>query len=152
MTQGQDVLNELNSLDLGTVQTALPILLAGVYEVLVAKLQFDENKAKTGKLLNIELTMINPTKDETGTREVNPGFPLFDRISAVRTYKEDGTTVKYDPMPRFAQFREAVLGDKAGAFMPVEQYIGKKVAVRIKVEDDSEFGRKNVVARYVKTT
>ena len=150
------MLNELDALDLSTVQTALPVLPAGVYEVIVSELKFDENKAKTGKLLNIKLTLVNPCKslpdDKGATREVNQGFPLFDRISAVRTFKDDGIEVKYDPLPRFAAFKEGVLGDKTGAFMPLEQYAGKKVGVRIAVEDDAEFGRKNVVKKYIKAT
>lgn len=151
-----DVLNELESLDMTTVQTALPVLKAGTYEVVVAELKFDENKAQTGKLLNIKLTLTTPAKAETGLdgieRDVSPGFPIFDRISAVRTFKEDGTTVKYDPIPRFAAFKEGVTGSKTGAFMPIEQYIGKKVGVRLAVEDDEQFGRKNVVKRYIKAS
>jgi hypothetical protein len=144
-------MNELGTVDLSTVQTALPVLKAGTYEVLVAEASFSENKAKTGQLLNIKLTLVNAAVSLTDVA-VNPGFPIFDRISAVRTFKEDGVTVKYDPLPRFAAFREGVTGDKAGAFMPVEQYIGKKVAVRIKVDDDPEFGQKNVVQKYIRAS
>jgi hypothetical protein len=151
-----DILNELSSVDLSTVQTALPVVAPGVYEVLVAELAFAANKANTGQLLNIKLTLVNPAKsiaDDKGVvRDINVGFPIFDRISAVRTFKEDGTTVKYDPLPRFAAFREGVTGDKAGLFMPIEQYIGRKVGIRIAVEDDAEFGTKNVVKKYIKAT
>ena len=146
-----DILNELSTVDLNTVQTALPIVQKGVYEAIVAELKFDENKAKTGQLLNIKLTLTTTAKAEDG-KELNAGFPIFDRISAVRTFKDDGVTVKYDPLPRFAAFREGVTGSKAGAFMPIEQYIGRKVGIRLDVEDDAEFGRKNVVKRYVKAS
>lgn len=149
------MLNELDSVDLNTVQTALPIVQKGTYEAVVSELHFDDNKAKTGKLLNIKLTLVTGARsepdDKGNVRELSPGFPLFDRISAVRTFKEDGS-VKYDPLPRFAAFREAVTGNKAGAFNPVEQYIGKHVGVRVDAEDDAEYGRKNVVKRYVKVS
>ena len=146
-----DILNELSSVDLTTVQTALPILKKGTYEVVVAELSITENKAKTGNLLNIKFTLVNPAQDENG-KEVHPGFPLFDRISLVRTFKEDGVTVKYDPLQNLKRFREAVTGDKGGVFMPLEQYNGKKLGVRVDVEDDATFGRKNSVDKYIRAS
>lgn len=151
-----DILNELSTVDLNTVQTTLPIVQKGVYEAIVAELAFDQNKAQTGSLLNIKLTLTTAAKAEPDSagnvKDLNAGFPIFDRISAVRTFKDDGTTVKYDPLPRFTAFREAITGSKAGIFMPIEQYIGKKVGIRIDAEDDATYGRKNVVKRYVKAS
>lgn len=151
-----DILNELASVDLNTVQTALPILKKGVYEVLVSEVSFVPNKAQTGQVFNIKFTLVNPAEgepdDKGNPRTINAGFPLFDRISAVRTFKEDGVTVKYDPLQNFARFKEAVTGTKEGSFMPIEQYQGKRLGVRVGVEDDAQFGRKNTIEKYIKAS
>lgn len=139
----------LDTLDLTNTDTGFPIIPAGLYSVTVAEMKTEANKKGTGQNLKIKLTLDEPTTDLKG-QLTNPGFPLFDLVSLVVS-KDDNGQIKYDPKKRLAEFKEAVLGDKAGAsFNPLEQYLGRQVTVRIKVEDSDEFGKQNRIQRYVK--
>ena len=133
---------DLDNLDLSTVETGLPLLPEGLCEVTVTKIEAKANKAGTGNNLNITLATTQPMKSVDG-KDINVGFPLFDLISLT-------PTEKYDPRPRLAEFKEGVTGSKAGAFNPLEQYIGLPVMVRLKIEKSEEYGNKNRIARYVK--
>ena len=137
-----DILSALDSIDLSSVETAMPILPAGLYQARVATMTADQNKAGTGHILNIKLQLTQPQQDGKGN-PTNPNFPLFDRISLV-------ATEKYDPKPALARFMEGTLGHKNGKFMPLEQYIGQEVTVKVAIEDDAQYGRKNVVKGYIK--
>ena len=138
----RDILNELDSMDLSTVPTGVPVLSPGLVEVSVAELTLTPNKKGTGQNLNIKMVLTQPAVDTQGNT-VNPGFPIYDRISLVQTDK-------YDPRPRLAEFKECFTGTKAGAFNPLEQYLGLTGSVRTKVEQSDEYGTKTVVGRYVK--
>jgi len=159
MSQDIDILSQLDNIDLSSVATAAPLLPSGLYEMTVAEMAVVQQRApKTGNNIKLKLTLANPAVDIDG-KPVNPGFPVFDQISLTKTYKEDGS-VSYDPMPRLAVFREAVLGDKSGSFGgPAEwasTYIGKTVMVKIAYDPDSKdkagksWGPQSRVDRYVK--
>lgn len=158
--QDVDILSQIDNIDLSTVETARPNLPSGVYLMTVKKVELQDQKApKTGKNLSIQLGLVEPAtsvpnhKGETQT--LQPGFPVFDLISMTKTFRENGE-VKYDPLPRLAKFREAVLGSKDGKFMPLEQYLGQQVMVKVKFEADSKgkdgesYGPKTSVQDYVR--
>jgi hypothetical protein len=46
--------------------------------------------------------------------------------------------------------KEAILGDKSGSFLPLEQYYGKTVTARTKVESSADYGNQTVIARFIK--
>lgn len=159
--QDIDILSQIDNIDLSTVETARPHLASGVYEFTVQKMELVDQKApKTGKNLNIQLGLVEPAQsvpNEKGeTKLLNAGFPVFDLISLTKTFKENGD-VNYDPLPRLAKFREAVLGSKDGKFMPIEQYIGQRVMVKVNYsatnvdkKTGQDYGPKTSVSDYVK--
>lgn len=157
MPEDQDILNELQSFDLSKVETSYPLLKTGTYAVRVATAQLEDQKApKTGKNLVIKYTLTEATEAVDG-RSVNPGFAITERISLTRTFKDDGSP-KYDPMPRLAQFREAIFGkaEPGVQFMPLEQYFGQELHIRVKHEpnskgkDGTDYGPQSNVQGYVR--
>jgi len=161
MTQDIDILSQIDNIDLSTVETARPFLPSGIYEFVVQKMELvDQKSPKTGKNLSIQLGLVEPAQsvpnDKGETQLLNPGFPVFDLISLTATFNDDGSK-KYDPLPRLAKFREAVLGDKSGKFMPLEQYIGQRVMVKVNYsatnvdrKTGQDYGPKTTVSDYVK--
>jgi len=134
----QDILGT----DLSSVESSFPILPGGMYEVTIAEMKTEANKAGTGSNLKMKYTLVNPATARDG-KTVNAGFPLFDLISITKTEK-------YDPTQRLAQFKEAATGNKSGSFAPIEQYIGMTMAIQLSVEESAEFGTSNRVKRYIK--
>jgi hypothetical protein len=153
---GLDILNDNTAVDLTQVRTAMPILKPATSLCILKSAELEANKKQTGSNLNIQLTTVNPTETVDG-KVVNPGFTLFDTISLVRTFKDDGTTISYDPVPRLVEIIEAITGEKNGTATPrqmVEQIqtsIGQQVAVRHKVESSDQYGDKTRVQRYIKS-
>lgn len=159
MSNDIDVFSQIDSIDLGSVDTSRPFLPNGVYEMTVQKIEVvDQKSPKTGKNLAIQLGLVEPAmsmpNDKGEQRQLNPGFPVFDTISLTKTFKEDGSP-KYDPLPRLAKFRAAATGSQSGAFTPVEQYIGAKLLVKVSFsatnvdKNGTDYGPKNSVQDYV---
>jgi hypothetical protein len=149
-----DILNELQNLDLSTVQTAMPILHDGVYEATVAEVKIEPNSKKDGNNVNIKTTLnyaakgwVKNARGEKEDRDVAPGFPVYDTISLKETRKENGE-LKYDPRPSVARFMEGVLGSRTGNFFPLDQYIGRRVMIRVKTEESEEYGDKARIRKY----
>jgi len=138
----EDIMSALDSLDLSTVETGMPLLPEGLVELVVTEINISENKNKDGHNLNIKFATTQPVTSNEG-KALNPGFPIFDLISLK-------PTEKYDPKPRLAEFKEAATGTKTGVFNPVEQYIGLVLTVRLGVERSEEYGNKNRIKRYIK--
>lgn len=141
-------IDSLFNADLGGVETAFPLLEAGSVPCIIAAMTQGETKEKKSPVLNIKLTTAVPWKTTKGETK-NAGFPLLDMVSLTTTHAEDGS-VKYSPLQRLAQIKEAVFGDKSGPFGSPAMYVGKPVTVRIKIETNAEFGDRNRVQAYVK--
>ena len=131
----------LNS-DLSGVDTSFPVLEAGIVTCIIAECSRGETKEKKVPVLNLKFTTSHQTKTTTGQVRA-AGFTLRDMVSL-------NPTEKYDPRQRLAQIKEAVFGDKSGAFGDPATYVGKPVTLRLKVENSDEFGSQNRVAAYVK--
>lgn len=150
-----DILNDTTPIDLSTVRTAMPVLKPSLHAGVLAAFQVEPNKKGTGSNASIELTLVNGAED-VGGKTVNPGFKVFDLISCVKTFKEDGTTVSYDPMQKLVALYEALGGSKdqrmtAGELVrALQSCVGQPVNFRTRVEDDPTYGQKTRVDRYVK--
>lgn len=155
MAEGLDILNDNTAVDLSTVRTSLPILAKGMYIVSLKAADVGANKKLTGSNLSIEVLLVNSGLDDQG-KEVQPGFPLFDTISLVRTFKPDGTTVSYDPVKRLVELLEAFGVEKAGTMTPrdmitlLQTFLGQQCAVRTSIETSDEYGSKTRIQRYSK--
>jgi hypothetical protein len=149
-----DILNELMNADLGNVQTAMPVLDPGTHLVKVAAMDLVDNKDGTGKNLNIKFALVNPGSATINgvAAQVNPGYPVFHIISLNESRDKNTNELKYDPRVKLAQFREAVLGTKAGSFFPLEQYINRDVAIKTSIDtkDEAQFGKRVRIDRMTK--
>jgi len=138
----EDIMSALDTLDLSTVETGMPLLPEMLVALQVTEINLTPNKAGTGHNLNIKFATTEPMTSTEG-KAINPGFPVFDLISLA-------PTEKYDPKPKLAEFKEAATGSKTGPFNPIEQYIGAVVTVRLGIERSDEYGNKNRIKRYIK--
>ena len=145
MSETVDVLNELQSADLTQVSAVMPLIDDGVHEGEIIEIDTRENSKKTGHLLEMKIALTNPTPatKEGIPCEVNPGYPIFHSISLVRTEK-------YEPLEKIAELMQAALGTKEGSALPFEQFIGKTVTFRTKVELSDEWGDRARISRFLK--
>ena len=154
---GLDILNDNTSVDLTTVRTAMPILKPALYTAAIKEVKLEANKKGTGSNLNLSYSLQNVSETTDG-KTVNPGFVVFDLVSLVRTFKDDGTTIAYDPVERLVAIIESITGEKAGQMTPrqmvelIQSSVGRTIAFRTKVESDAQFGDKTRIARYVKAS
>jgi hypothetical protein len=136
-------LNSLFGSDLTNVPTDAPLVKPGMYEVHVSKISVDDNKARTGKNMNIELAYNDSVETEDG-RSLNPGFKLFHVISLV-------PTEKYDPRQNLAAFKICFTGRKDGGFGDPQQYVGLNGVVNVQIDrSNPAYPAKNVVKRFLK--
>lgn len=134
--------------DLSGVDTSFPVLEPGVIDCVVSDMKVEPTKKNNGHNLIVTLKTSMPWRLRDGTPRP-AGFPLRDNIFLPAGEAAKPETVGMSKQ-RLAQFREAVTGSKAGAFNPLEQYIGKPVTVRIKIETSTEYGDSNRVQAYVR--
>jgi hypothetical protein len=81
-----------------------------------------------------------------------PGFVMSDGLFIPDPAKTDKPETVQMAKQRIAQLKEAVTGDKNGAFGSPAQYIGRPVTARVKVEANEEFGDRNRVVAFVRRT
>jgi hypothetical protein len=135
--------------DLTDVSTERPVLPEGIVELKVTSIKVKENE-KTGKTsLQITLATIADLEAQNGAI-VHPGFPLTTYIGLVPNDK--GTYTEEDINRNLAQFKEAALGTKEGAFMPLEQYDGCVLTANIGIEIDEsgEYPDRNRIKNFFK--
>lgn len=153
---GLDILNDNTAVDLTQVRTAMPVLKPALQQAVIKSVKVEPNKKQTGSNMALEYTLVNSAESDDG-KIINPGFLVFDMISLVRTFKEDGTTISYDPVEKLVALIEAVTGEKTGTMTPkemvmaIQSFVGRQIAFRTVIEDDQQYGRKTRVARYVKS-
>lgn len=139
------------NVDLTDVDTSMPVLVEGLYIVNIDKLEVVENKDKTGNNLLVIYKTAAPATSIKGQAEgkendVNAGWPLRQYMPLqnnpdkpdARDYKEN-----------LAVLQDAVEGSSKGNRGPFRPstYVGKQVAVRVKIQDDPNYGKQNSIAR-----
>lgn len=137
----QSIDSMLNA-DLSSVDTSFPVLQAGVVNCVVAECRLGESKEKKTPGIMMKLTTSHSVKTTKGI-EKPAGFPINHTIWLT-------PSEKYDPKTNLAQFKEAVFGDKSGAFGDPAQYVGHPVAIRLGIESSEEFGEQNRVKSFVR--
>jgi hypothetical protein len=153
---GLDILNDNTAVDLTTVRTAMPVLKPATHSAVIKKVSLDENKNRTGYNLNLEYTLVNQAESDDD-KILNPGFVVFDLISLVKTFKEDGS-VAYNPVEKLVAIIEAVTGEKTGTMTPkemvllIQSFVGRSIVFRTVIDNKNpEFGTKTRIARYIKS-
>lgn len=129
--------------DLTAVDTSIPVLNKGLYDLMIKGMTKEPNKDQTGYNLKVEL---QTTTKETSVQgnALNPGFKLFIYIPL---QTKEGST--FDYRTKLAQLQEAALGEKRAQFNS-EELIGKVVRASCKPEDTDEFGLTTRVGRLSK--
>lgn len=131
--------------DLTQVDTQIPVLNKGLYDLQIASFTKEENKEKTG--YNLKVGFKTTTKETSVQgKEVNPGFPLFIYIPL---QNKQGGSSSFDFRVRLAQLQEAALGEKRPQFNS-EELIGKVVRAACKPEDTDDYGLTTKVGRLTK--
>ena len=154
MSNDQSVSPDAASLlneDLTGTDTSYPVLQAGVYDFVISDLKLEATKKGNGSMLNIKLKTVIPATTSTGVVKA-PGFVVSDGIFIPDPAKTEKPETVQMAKQRIAQLKEAVTGDKAGAFGNPAQYIGRPVTARLKVEADEQFGDRNRVVAFVRRT
>jgi len=125
--------------DLTTVETGIPLLPDGFYEVRVETVEVKPTKAGDTNMLNLKFSL-EQKATAIGGEEVNIGFPIFDRVWL-------GKTEKYSPAKRLASIQDCFLGARTAKFN-TEDLIGKAGSVRLKIRRDEQYGDSNEVKAY----
>lgn len=164
MSQDIDILNQLDSVDLSTVETAFPLLKAGNVLTTISECKFtkDEGDDKKPYCL-IKYTLAQPwetvTHGDLVTKPINVGFPITQRVY-VGQYEDqnDGGKLKWYGLPQLTLLRECVFGKAPPGtkFNPAEM-IGQNVTVKLKFDPapvnkktKEVYGPQTVVDGYVR--
>lgn len=129
--------------DLTEVDTTIPVLPKGLYDLQVSGFSKEENKEKSGYNLKVELKTTAPFTSTQGN-EVKPGFPLYIYIPL---QNKEGST--FDFRTKLAQLQEAALGEKRPQFN-TEELLTKIVRASCKPEDTDDYGLTTRVGRLTK--
>lgn len=134
--------------DLTTVDPSYPVLPAGSYVMKVSDIKVEKAKDGVGDNLVIKLSLDQQAKDDRG-RQVFPGHIITDRISLATTakYSEESIQKRLKAF-QLAHFKESECPAK---FAPIDQYIGKQLTVKLRIEEDStgQYDPSNRIAKYV---
>lgn len=145
-----DALSALESYDLSGVDTEFPVLEAGVCDFIIGEMSTERTKSGEGTNLVIKLKTAMPWKTRKGEVK-QAGFPLRDSVYIPDDKtSEKGAKAWQMTQQKLAQLRLSALGSQEGAFGKTDQYIGKTVTARIKIESSTEYGDSNRIAAYVK--
>jgi hypothetical protein len=132
---------DTGDVDLTTVETGIPILRPGDYEVTIETMEVVSNKAGDGEILVFKAPLQNNEESRDG-EVVHAGFPIFGRASL----KE---TEKYNPVKRhLVPLMDCFLGFRPAAF-ETEDFIGKTGTVRLVISQDPQYGDRNEIKAYL---
>lgn len=132
---------DTGEVDLNSVETGIPILPPGDYDVRVVSMEVAPTKAGDEQI-KIKFALEDGATARDGER-VNPGFPVFGRAALK-------TTEKYDPVKRhLVPLMDCFLGTRPTTGFETEDFIGKVGRIRLKIRHDDQYGESNEVAAYV---
>jgi hypothetical protein len=121
-----DIFDSLGEVDFDSVETTMPVIAPGLYEFKITNMAREPWKSGKGSSLAITLSLESEATDITGEKVINPGFPLFDRISLVNKGK-------YDPRVPIKRFLQAVGMDDQPFDQSFQSYLGLTVQAKTKV-------------------
>lgn len=130
---------EIPNVDLTTVETGIPLLPDGLYEVRVETAEVTPSKDGQSNVLKLKYSL-EQKATAIGGAEVGIGFPIFDRVSLK-------VTEKYNPARRLAGIMDCFIGSRT-ARLNSEDLIGKSGVVRLRVRHDEQYGDSNEVKAY----
>ena len=123
-TSAVDLLTE----DLSGVDTSLPMIVEGIYDLKVFAIK--QEPSKDGAKENIAIVLHTTEVANTTTRDtVQPGFPVFHNISLTPTEKYSVEQIKR----KTAEFVQAA---GVRSIKPFENLLGKLVRTKVIVEPE----------------
>lgn len=128
--------------DLGSTDVSFPIAAPGLYKVNWTEYEIKDNKKGTGKNLVMKLITTGPITTNKG--EPRDSFSFTNIVSLEKTDK-------YDPNKNLSQIMDAVKGNHNGLFDP-DSLLNQELTIRVKVENNEEFGDQNRVQFVKKET
>jgi hypothetical protein len=132
---------DTGGVDLNSVETGIPILPPGDYEVKIVSMEVQRNKAGDGDILNFKAVLLDGATARDG-QHVNPDFPIFGRASLK-------STEKYDPVKRhLVPMMDCFLGRRPVEF-ETEDFVGQTGKVRLSVRNDEQYGESNEIKSYI---
>lgn len=137
-----DTLNQLLNADLSGEQTAMPVLVAGLYKLLIIRAEVKTNQEKGTQYLEFQFSTTAEARTTAGS-SLPAGFRgVFARISLT-------TTEKYNPRQNLARLKEAVFGTHEGPFGQPSDYLNKEVLAQCKPSSDPKYGDSTEIVRFV---
>jgi len=127
------------------VDISRPLLTKPVVRLKVVEMVEKENNAKTGTniVTTFETVFKEEAKTEKGTTTVEPGYKLTVYTGLSVTEKRTEENIRKD----LKRLRMGITGQEGGAFAPLDQYIGKEVDAKLKIEKDDQYGEQNRVGQ-----
>lgn len=114
--------------DLSGVDTSMPLVKEGIYELKVDEIEKIPNKAEDGELLKFKFKTTSAMESVDG-QPIAEGYTLFHQISITPTEKYTKDAIKRN----VAAFVQAAGGTH---LMPLEQWKGKIVQAKVKVQGE----------------
>lgn len=160
-----DILAQIQDVDLATVETAYPVLMAGVVQASITDFELKSVEGKDGSSpwAIISYSLITPWKtqpiDGNPSRDVMPGFKFTERIY-LKPWTDDKTgETKNLGVTRLALLREAIFGKaKPGTKLIPSDFINQLVTVKLKFDPAPKnkktgeiYGPQTYVDGYIRT-
>jgi hypothetical protein len=124
------------NIDLNETDTAMPVLLPGLYDASVKSAEVSENNAKTGWNLVMQFELNEPATsvaaEERGDEnDISPGFVLFKYYPMQQSDNEKAPDFKRD----LAALQDACLGTERGhrGELRYTEFVGKPVTISTKI-------------------
>ena len=148
MNENIDIIQHLDNVDLTQIDRSKKVF-AGTVTATIKKMEVVETKPTVknpagGHRLSIHLALEHKVEGLNENDEkvmLEPGAMFFDSVSLQ-------PTDKYNPLERLADIQLATLGQQVKGFNP-NDYTGKSVILKCKIEDSDDFGKNTRVSRWV---
>lgn len=140
--------------DLGSVDTSMPLVENGVYELRVDKVEIKETSRKDGRFISLDMVTTAPSKGRKG-EDLGPGVHIFDNVMCNPTGKGTWDMVKRNlgALVQAGAVQGATIGN-IDSWVP--QLTGRVLKVRVGYEpagvdrNGKAFREKNTAELYIK--
>ena len=145
------ILDLLNTKDLSTVDLTPPLIKDGATVTFdVLKVELVAGKSDPSEQ-NVSISLETAHETPSSKGGTLPARRKFTHTISLKTTGRDGQDLTDMVERNLAAFRKAALGTASGAFMPLEQYLGRQVnaSVRIQKDNTGVYADQNRIARFI---
>lgn len=131
--------SQLNNIDLASVETAYPLLKAGLVTAQIGAVMEERDEEDKPPYVLVKYTLTQPWEttpfEGRPVKTISPGFPLSERIYVQPWTDPKTNEVKNFGIIRLAQLREAVFGPAtAGTHMSLPELMGQSITLKLKFD------------------